>query len=59
MPQHDLDLLSLIAGVAFVGLAMVSLLSDGTGIAARWTWPTLLILVGVAGLVAARRRPEG
>jgi hypothetical protein len=43
------------AGVGFGGLAVVSLLSDGAGVAARWTWPVLLILVGVIGLVASRR----
>lgn len=57
MPRHDLDLLSLIAGIAFAGLAVVSLLSDGADLAARWTWPCLLILVGVIGLAAARRHP--
>ncbi len=55
MPQHDLDLVSLMAGVGFAGLAMVSLLSSGAGLTARWTWPVLLILMGVVGLVASRR----
>jgi hypothetical protein len=55
VPSHDLDVLSLMAGVGFGGVAVVSLLSDGGGLAARWTWPLLLILVGVAGLVASRR----
>ena len=55
MPRHDLDLLSLMAGVGFVGLAAVWLLSEGAGVAARWTWPALLILVGVVGLAAARQ----
>lgn len=57
MPRHDLDLVSLLAGVGFAGLALVSLLGEGPGLAARWTWPALLILVGVVGLVAARRDP--
>ncbi|HEV2758384.1 MAG TPA: hypothetical protein VGV86_02350 [Acidimicrobiales bacterium] len=55
MPRHDVDVLSLMAGVGFAGLAVISLLSEGTGVAARWTWPILLILVGVIGLVASRR----
>ena len=55
MPRHDLDLVSLMAGVGFAGLALVSLLSEGAGLTARWTWPVLLILVGVVGLVASRR----
>ena len=54
MPRHDLDVVSLMAGVAFAGIALVSLLSGGAGLAARWTWPLLLILVGVIGLVASR-----
>ena len=55
MPRHDLDLVSLMAGVGFAGLALVSLLSEGAGLTARWTWPVLLIVVGVVGLVASRR----
>ncbi|MDQ3643628.1 MAG: hypothetical protein M3450_19710 [Actinomycetota bacterium] len=55
MRPHDVDVLSLMAGVGFAGLAVVSLLSEGAGVAARWTWPVLLILVGVIGLVASRR----
>ena len=55
MRPHDVDVLSLMAGVGFAGLAVVSLLSQGAGVAARWTLPVLLILVGVIGLVASRR----
>ena len=55
MPGHDVDVLSLMAGVGFAGLAVISLLSQGSGLAARWTCPGLLILVGVVGLVASRR----
>lgn len=55
MPQHDVDIVSLMAGVAFVGIALVSLLSQGAGLSGRWTWPLLLILVGVVGLAASRR----
>ena len=55
MPSHDLDVLSLMAGVGFVGLALAALLTDGAGIAGRWTWPVLLIVVGIVGLVASRR----
>ena len=55
MRPHEVDVLSLMAGVGFAGLAVVALLSEGAGVAARWTWPVLLILVGVIGLVASRR----
>jgi hypothetical protein len=55
VPQHDVDLLSLMAGVGFAGLAAVALVSQGADLASRWTWPVLLIVIGVVGLVAARR----
>ncbi len=55
MRPHDLDVVSLMAGAALAGMGLVSLLSQGAGLAARWTWPVLLILVGVVGLVASRR----
>ena len=55
MPSHDLDVLSLMAGVGFAGFAVAVLVGDSAGVAGRWTWPVLLILMGVAGLVASRR----
>ena len=55
MPRHDLDVVSLMAGVAFAGLALAALLGDGTDLGARWLFPVLLIAVGVVGLVASRR----
>ena len=55
MPSHDLDVLSLMAGVFFAGLGLVALLSGAGGVAGRWTCPVLLIVVGVVGLVASRR----
>jgi hypothetical protein len=56
VPSHDLDVVSRMAGVGFAGLGLVSLLTDGGGLNGRWTWPTLLILMGIVGLVASRRR---
>ena len=55
MPRHDLDVIALMAGIGFAGLGLVALLGDGTDIRARWTWPVLLIIIGVVGLVASRR----
>ncbi|HVL04506.1 MAG TPA: hypothetical protein VM388_00850 [Acidimicrobiales bacterium] len=55
MPSHDLDVLSLMAGVGFAGFAVAVLVGDGAGVASRWTWPVLLIVAGVVGLVASRR----
>jgi hypothetical protein len=56
VPAHDLDALALMAGIGFGGLALVALLGDSADLAARWTCPVLLILMGVVGLVASRRR---
>lgn len=58
MPSHDLDLVSLMAGVAFVGLGVVGLLTQGDGLVGRWTLPVLLILVGVVGLVVSGRQSK-
>jgi hypothetical protein len=55
VPSHDLDVLSLMAGVGFAGLGLAALLSGGPGIPGRWTCPLLLIVVGIVGLVASRR----
>jgi hypothetical protein len=54
VPRHDLDALSLVAGVALAGLGLATLLSEGVGIEPRWTWPVLLIVAGVIGLLASR-----
>ncbi len=55
MPSHNLDVVSLMAGVGFAGLAVAVLLGESADLAGRWTWPVLLIVVGVVGLVASRR----
>lgn len=55
MRSHDLDVLSLMAGVGFAGIAAIALLGDTGGLEARWSYPLLLILMGVIGLVASRR----
>jgi hypothetical protein len=56
VPRHDLDALSLVAGVAFAGLGLLALLDRAVGLSARWMLPVLLIAVGVAGLLATRAR---
>jgi hypothetical protein len=55
VPRHDLDALSLLAGVMLAGLGLISLLTQGAGTESRWTWPVLLIVAGVVGLLAIRR----
>ncbi len=54
MPRHDLDVISLVAGVAFGGAGLVFLIERGTSLSGRWIWPVLLIVLGVAGLIATR-----
>ena len=55
MHPHDLDIVSLMAGVGFAGLGLLALLTEGAGLGARWTCPLLLIVMGMVGLVASRR----
>ena len=57
MPRHDLDVISLVAGVAVGGAALVFLVEHHTGLSGRWIWPVLLIVLGVAGLLATRSGP--
>jgi len=61
MERHDLDLLSLIFGIAFLGLASTGLFEnvDFAPIQARWVWPAILIIAGVAVLLTSVRRPTG
>lgn len=61
MERHDLDPLSLIFGIAFVGLASTGLFEsvDFSPIQARWVWPAILIIAGVAVLLTSVRRPAG
>ncbi len=54
MPRHELDVLSLVSGLAFIGAAVVFLLDEGTAVSGRWAWPVLLIVLGVVGLLASR-----
>jgi len=56
MPRHDLDALSLVAGIVFSGVALVALLGQGLDVPARWALPILLIVAGVAGLVVTATR---
>jgi hypothetical protein len=51
----ELDVLALMAGVGFAGLGLAALLGGSAGVAGRWTWPVLFIVIGVAGLAASRR----
>jgi hypothetical protein len=57
--SRDVDVVALMAGVGFTGLGLVALIGDGTDLAARWTWPILLIVMGIVGLLATRRGTKG
>ena len=53
MRRHPIDLVSLVFGLAFVALAAAALIADPIElIEARWLWPGLLIVLGLALLLA-------
>jgi hypothetical protein len=58
MERHDLDPVSLIFGILFLGLASTALFDniDLTFFEARWVWPMLLIVAGVLVLVSSINR---
>jgi len=47
---------AIVAGVLFIALGIVFLVDQigGVDIDAQWIWPTLLIGLGIAGLVRSR-----
>ncbi|MFL6129284.1 MAG: hypothetical protein ACJ73E_09485 [Mycobacteriales bacterium] len=54
MRRHEVDVLSLVAGLLFVGAALIWGLADDPGAALRgWPLPVLLIAVGAAGLLTS------
>ena len=57
MRRHELDYLSLVAGLIFVGAAVLWGFADDPGdVLDGWPLPTALILIGVAGLGVSLRR---
>ena len=58
MERHDLDPVSLIFGILFLGLASTALFDniDLTPFEARWVWPALLIVAGALVLVSSINR---
>jgi hypothetical protein len=54
MPRHDLDPVSLMAGLLLLLVAVVFLIADATSLTVdgRWVGPIVLIAVGGAGLLA-------
>ena len=65
MRRHEVDVLSLVAGLLFVGAALIWGLADDPAAALEgWPLPVLLIAVGAAGLLTSiggwrGRRPAG
>jgi integral membrane sensor domain MASE1 len=58
--RHEADVLSLVLGLFFLGSALIWGLSDDPGqVVSGWPLPTLLIVVGVAGLAASLLRRHG
>lgn len=57
MNRHELDAVSLTAGVLFATIAVVTLLgrAELVDVQAKWLWPMVLIGLGLAGLLAALR----
>jgi len=61
--RHELDWVSLIAGIVFTGIAVLYLVVAGTDLSvdARIVWPVVLVALGLAGVataVRATRREE-
>lgn len=57
MRRHELDWISLIAGIVFLGFAIayvVASLSDLT-LDGRYVWPVVLVALGGAGVATAIR----
>lgn len=60
MRRHELDWVSLIAGVVFTGLALLYLLVAATDVTidARIVWPIVLVALGLAGVATAVRATQ-
>ena len=58
MRKHELDVFSLLAGVVFVAVAVVHLVTANTTHSSdvRWVFPVAMVLVGLASLIGLVRR---
>ncbi len=58
MRRHDLDVISLVFGLAFAGLGLAFLAGWTTATTLRWAWiwPLLLVGVGVSTVLSVRPR---
>jgi hypothetical protein len=59
--RHEIDPVSLVAGLLFLIVAGVHIAarSTDTHLSVRWMVPTVLVLLGVLGLLSAVRGPHG
>lgn len=57
MRRHELDWVSLIAGLVFTVFAVVYLVSPAVDLSfdGRYVWPVVLVALGAAGLATALR----
>lgn len=57
MRRHDLDWISLIAGIVFTGIALVYLIAGlaDTTLDGRFVWPVVLVALGAGGVATAVR----
>ena len=58
MEAHDLDVISLVFGIAFtgIGITFLAVPVDVTTVPWGWLWPVVLIALGAAVLVPVLRR---
>jgi hypothetical protein len=58
--RHEIDAVSLVAGLLFLVVAGVHIVarSTGTDLNLRWMVPAVLVLLGVLGLLSAVRFPR-
>jgi hypothetical protein len=56
--KHELDVFSLLAGMVFVAVAVVHLVTANTTHSSdvRWVFPVAMVLVGLASLIGLVRR---
>lgn len=62
MQRHEFDAVSFLAGLCFIATALLVLIGDVTlfDVGWAWLWPTVVVVIGVAGLASAiRRRRQG
>ncbi len=55
MRRHDLDWVSLIAGLVFTALGVIYLVASSTAVSVdgRYVWPVVFVALGAAGVATA------